>query len=129
MSARAVKQVFDVLWGELAGIVAKPVVVGGDNVLDLVYSVYDELARSTGGRPCDKGKVIPLYLAHYIFEATLPAKDDLNYEFGLVDEECETDDMDEFTECVNKVCDCVRLAQQFSDTLPQLLTVEVIQDG
>jgi hypothetical protein len=121
---------FDVLWGELARIVAKPVVVGGDDALDLVDSVYDELARSTGGRLCDKGKVIPLYLAHYIFEATLPAKDDLNYEFfGLVDEECETDDMDEFVKCVNRVYDCIRLAQQFFHALPQLLTVEVIRDG
>ncbi len=32
MSARTVKQMFDVLWGELARIVAKPVVVGDDNV-------------------------------------------------------------------------------------------------
>jgi hypothetical protein len=78
---------FVVLWGGLAGIVAKPVVIGGDNVLDLAGNVYSELARSTEGRPCDKGKVIPLYLARYIFEATLPSKDDLNYEFfGLVDE-------------------------------------------
>jgi hypothetical protein len=106
---------FGVLWGELARIVAKPVVVGGDNVLDLVDSVYGELARSTGGRLCDKGKVTPLCLAHCIFEATLPAKDDLNYEFsGLVDEECEADDVDEFMERVNKVYYCVRLAQQFS---------------
>jgi hypothetical protein len=74
---------FDVLWGEPARIDAKPAVAGGDNILDLVDSVYSELARSTGGRLRDKGKVIPPYLAHYIFEATLPAKDDLNYEFAF----------------------------------------------
>ena len=127
MSAHAVQQMFDVLWDELTRIIARPVVVESDDVLDLVDSVYKKLAKSTRGRLCDKGKVIPLYLAYYIFEATLPTKDELNYEFfGLVDEECETDDMDEFVECVNRVYDCIRLIQQFFHTLPQLLTVEVI---
>jgi len=127
MSARTAKQVFDVLWGGLAGIAAKPVVVGGDNVLDSADSVYGELARPAGGWLCGEGKVIPLYLAHHIFEAALPAKDDLDYEFsGPVDEECESGDMDEFAECVNKVYDCMRLAQQFSHALPRLLTVEAI---
>jgi hypothetical protein len=129
MSAHAVQQIFDMLWDRFVKIVAKPVVVKSDDVLDLVDSVYDELARSAK-KLCDNGKVIPFYFAHYVFEASLPTKDDINYEFfGLVDEECETDDMDEFMECVNKVYDCIRLAQQFFNTLPQLLTVEVIQDG
>ncbi len=126
--ARTVQRIFDMLWDAFVKAISKPAVVEGDSPLDMTDSVYDMLVEHVKGKLCDKGKVIPFYFATYIFEADLPTRNDLNHEFfGLVDEECETDDMDEFVDCVHKMYDCIRLVQQFFNTLPQLLEVQCLE--